>query len=44
MANFDTIFHDNSSEDDTENTQISLEYSQSVPEAIAIRGVGHMTM
>lgn len=44
MANFDTIFHENSSEDDTENTHISLEYAHTVPEAIVIRGVGRMTM
>ena len=44
MANFDAIFHENSSEDDTENTQMSLEYAHTVPEAIVIRGVGHMTM
>ncbi|XP_028404215.1 cysteine-rich hydrophobic domain-containing protein 2-like [Dendronephthya gigantea] len=44
MANFDTIFHDNSSEDDAENTQVSLEYSPTVQQAIVIRGVGHMTI
>lgn len=44
MANFDTIFHENSSEDDTDNTQISLEYALNLPEPIVIRGVGNMTV
>lgn len=44
MASFDTIFNDNIEEDDSENTQISLDYSQTIPEPIVIRGVGHMTI
>lgn len=44
MASFDTIFNDNIEEDDSENTQISLDYSQTTPEPIVIRGVGHMTV
>ena len=44
MANFDTIFNDNIDEEDSENTQISLDYSQPTQEPIVIRGVGHMTV